>query len=383
MSAALAAVAVFTAYCLQVRGQGKELVSRQGQYGAGGDMAGKAVQIERLVLVRQGLMGLGVTCFLPEIGLGLMTAHAALMAKQGDVNILMGPACVEGLNLFFDPGDDGPDLGCLGHGVLQGQKIMVEGTGCVLPVGMVSGQGLLQLLDLPDNRLPILFNQFDLVKVVGLLQIHSSSHPLELPVEGADPVPQFCQFCSLRLAPSAAFMPVNRQNSLILALGRGLGDQGIVDLLRHHVAAVLISRQDEVERRELPGDLLIFGRREAGEQDQDITLGAGFFQQGGKQRSPVGQGDARRKGGNSTGQADDPCLDVPGFFDQHRGKQRASLFINQVGGQPRESLLPAVCQYSKARGQIEGTDCNSVHLHGPVDFDDSLCCQELLGWPVR
>jgi len=382
VGAAGAGVTVFTAHCLKSWRQGEELIRAQGKDRAGGNMAGQACQIERLFLVHQGLIGPGVTRFLPEAALSRMTTLAALMTNQGKLHLFADPVGVQVVNLLFDPGDDGRDFGCLGQGSLQGQKVMVEAAGSFLLAGKAGGQTLFNGLNLSGHRFPILLNQLDLVKVLRLLKIFSFPHPQELPVEGAKPVAQLGQFFSFYLFPSAAFMPVNTENALILSLGCCLGNQGIVDLLRDHVAALPASCKDEVERGELPGYFLIFGRREAGEQDQDITLGSDFFNQGRKHHPPVCQGDAWRQGGNSTGQANNPGFYLADFFDVQRLKQWQALLVKEIGGQPGESLLLTAGQQRQARGQIEWTNRDSVHLHGAVNPDDSFCRQELLRWPV-
>ncbi len=167
---------------------------------------------------------------------------------------------------------------------------------------------------------------------------------------------------------------------MIFSLAIGLGDQGVVDLLRVHVATAQVSRQNEVEGRELPGYLLVLGRSQAGEQDQDVTLAGGFFNQGGQHCPPVGTSDTCGQGGNSAGQTNDPSLYLPDFFDSYRLKQWAAMLVKEIGGQPGESLLLTGFQQGKACSQIKGADRHRIHLHGSIGLDDSLGGQLFLRW---
>lgn len=259
---------------------------------------------------------------------------------------------------------------------------MAEAAGCVLDGRMNRGWRLLQGLDLLGHNLPLPGNLFNLLEVLWLLQILSLTHALDLPVKSAQSVAQLAQFFFLCLSPSAAFIPVNSKDPLIFPLTIGLGDQGIVDLLRVYVTTAQVSRKNEVEGRELPGYLLILSRRQAGKQDHNVTFSGGFFNQGGQYCPPLCTGDTSWQGGKSAGQANDPGLYLPDFLDPHRLKQRMAIRVKDIGREPGESLLLSGFQQGKAYRQIKGTNRHRIDLHRGIDLDDTRSGQLLLGWPV-
>lgn len=358
------------------------MIFAQGKSGTGGDVAGEALQDERLALSLQGLIGPGMACCLPEFGLHWMATLAAIGTKKGERLAFTGLILVQGIDLLLDLGDYSLDLRGFGHGLLQGQEGIAEAAGCCLSACRARDQGLLQGLDLLFHCFSVLFNQLDLVDVLRLLQILSLSHPLDLPVKSVQSVAHPGQFFFSCHSPPAVFIPVNSEDPLIFSLTIGLGDQGVVDLLRVHVATVQVSGKNEVDGRKLLGYLLILGRRQAGKQDQDVTLTGGFFNQGGQHCPPVCMSDTCWQGGNSAGQTNDPSFYLPDFFDPHRLKQWMTILVKEIGRQPGKSLFLTGLQQGKACCQIKRSDRHRVHLHCGIDLDDALSCQLLLGWPV-